>query len=205
MTIDTAVKRYAFLRLLPPPTGVINSRDERGLFLRLFPEPEAASGANSPIPAFLLAMKSFYENSPSFLTWIQSVKPAGATSGNIFLGKMPLDLPDTSTEGPIVLIAWENLRLEQVGGARGFYGQIDITADHIWTIADIRTSDTFVEEMDFLDRIFNEVAAIGLNLDSVFGGHIVAMSASNSLEPNPHNETEWHCPVAYTVGFGHDG
>ena len=204
MAIDSDVERYAFLRLLPPPSGTIDTRNERGLLLRLFPNPATTAAANSPIAAYVEAFRNLYLTSTEFLAWIQSVDSSETATGHVHLGWRPQDLRDPAANGPVVLLRWENFRAVNAGSAHTFAATVDVVADHVWaTGADARSSDTFIEEMGFIDQILNEmVGKIGITLDGTFGGHLVRLDAADSLQQDPHDETLWHSEVRYTIGFG---
>lgn len=175
----------------------------RGTDIRTVMPVAAPEVPSTPISAYLDAMRTLYADSTNFRNWIQSVDASQTTSGRVILGWRPQTMPDLS-EGPYVLLRWENFQAQHAGAANTFRTTVDIVADHVWrTGANPRSADEFITEMGYIDRILNEMTAtIGTALDNLFGGHLVGMDAADSIHQDPQDDTVFHCEVRYTIGFG---
>ena len=163
----------------------------------------------TPIAAYCAAFRDRLLASADMLAWIVTVNGLETTAGHVKLNLSPIDLPDVRTKGPIVVIRWENFRGDTAGSPKTFVTSVDIVLDFTWAILDsagaatTRDSDEFITEMDFIDKIINNlVSTIGITLDSTFGGHIRSFDAPNALQLDPDDEALVHHEIRFTIGFG---
>ena len=175
----------------------------------IFVQPRAAEddATLAPIPSYLDAMRVLYLNSPNLLAWIQSVDGTETTGGHVFLNWSPQTLVDIQTKGPVVLLRWENLRLDNEGGPFTFAGQIGLVADHVWHSTDAHLKpDRFIREITFLDKIINEfIGDIGIALDSTFGASLSAVDAPGAILQDARDDEVMHSEITYTLRIGKDG
>ena len=172
--------------------------------------PSAAGSASRPIAAYVDSFRDLHISSANLLAWIQTVAALETTTGHVRLGHSPINGVAVKTLGPAAYIRWENFRGENAGSEKTHRAFVDIVVDYVWALLDsngdptIRNSDEFIDEMNFLDAITNELlGAIGIQLSSTFAGYVTNWDVPKYIETDQHDETIAHSEARYTIGFGY--
>lgn len=159
--------------------------------------------ASGKIARIMVAVRDLFIDSASLLAWIQSIAPAQTTGNHVYLGRRPQTIPDSDslrTLGPVVFIRLGRHSMINAGAAEAFNYEAEIVAELTW-YENPRASNLRVDEMDRIDVLFDEIQAVGIDLDSTVGGQFVGIEKDGLAVMDLHDEsiftTEWRFRVYY--------
>jgi hypothetical protein len=118
-------------------------------------------------------------------------------------GLQPFDLPEL-TDGPCVVLRVENISLINRGSPKAFQGTFEIIADVIWK-NDPRVVQTYTPEYNYIDKMFDDIAWIGVPLDTTYGGNIVSIRSPDGIVQDNRTQGDRNFEIHLLVSIGHDG
>ena len=161
------------------------------------------AAATAPIAGYLRAFEAFYKGNVPFDTWVKSVNAAESATTHVFLGYRPSNINTLiAANGPYCMLRWENFSMTNQGGESSFYATVDIVADILFSI-DWTKSQDYIEQTNYLDKINQSYAAIGLSLTTGFSGHILSLNANDPIAHDPNDRSLMTSEITATVAFGH--
>jgi len=154
------------------------------------------------LAAWMDEIRNLFIDSANFLSWIQSVNGAETTADHVILGYSAREVQKSAqTEGPSVFIWPENYLGENRFSARTYLDSFDIIAEIVWFKSHL-SSDTFIEEVNFISNIMDEAKAVGTNLSAVHQGEIHTIQSRDLILENPDNRDERRIEIRFSVRAG---
>lgn len=157
------------------------------------------------LAAWMNAIRDLFVNSSNFLSWINTFDALETTSGHVILGYDPRKVPkDIQTKGPNVFVRLGSGFTTNEFSEKTYRDTLEIIAVIVWFHGHKATAD-FVEELNFICEIIDEVKAKGFTLTTDFGGEVFEVRTEDFVIENPNKRVERIVEFRFSIRKGTGG
>ncbi len=170
-----------------------------GLWLQPVPSVLPSVSPIGQIPNLVDRIRTFYQDSTDFLSWINAFDVGETTADHVILGYKPTNIKPLLGKGPVAVIEKADHATVNAGQQTSYDGTLDIIVNHIWA------EDEDVKDDHML--AINKMAAIEkallnlLPLEPIFGSAVMNISAGG-IEPFDESDEQWISTSIITLDWG---